>query len=151
MHKSTELRTVDSGSSSSSGPQHTETLLVQHSAHLGCLSIGNNLWGKLHADAQQMSSSATPCSRMSFVTVFPGLLHLQEGMVKENLKKKVEELRCRRKLQSFVTSFCPSKKEEQDSQAHKMLKKPQQTQQNKMSRHCGSVESMVGKILLTER
>lgn len=125
MHKSTELPTV--GSVPAQVPStlkhfSVSLLCATLSPFLSCFSIGNNLWGKLHADIQQMSSSATPCSRMNFVSVFLGLLDLQDGKVKENLEKKVEESRCRRISQSFLTSFCPSMKEEQNSQAYKTLK-----------------------------
>lgn len=106
---------------------------------------------------QPMSSYATPCSRMNFVTVLLGLLDLQGVTIKENLKKEGGGIKMqdesRRISQSFLTSFCPSMKEEQDSKAYKTLKqKPTNSRkQNRKSRHCGSVESMVGKILLTER
>lgn len=50
---------------------------------------------------QQMSSSATPCSRMNSVTVFLGVLDLQDGKVKENLKKKVEESRSKMSVTEF--------------------------------------------------
>lgn len=72
---------------------------------LGRLSAGNNLWGKLYADIQQMSSSAIPYSGMNFVAVFLELLDLQDGKVKENLKKKGGGIKMQKDITKFSNLF----------------------------------------------